>query len=182
MSQEKITSIVIAGLGGQGIVTASDILSGALHRAGHDVKKSEIHGMSQRGGSVSSDIRFGKKVLSPMVPAGTADFLVITEPTQVGPNQHMLAPTGVLITPDDAAYVMERDEENPDPRAEKLLNVALLGVLSAYLDVPDDCWMESMRDILPGKLQAMNIEVFNRARAVETMARLVKDASNIQRR
>lgn len=180
MNTDPITSIVIAGLGGQGIVTASDILSGALHRAGYDVKKSEIHGMSQRGGSVSSDIRFGKKVHSPMVPAGTADYLLIMEPTQVGPNQHMLAPHGILITPDDAAYVIET--ENPDPRAEKLLNVALLGVLSAYLDVPSQCWLDAMHDILPQKLHAMNIEAFNRACAVETITRLVKDASSTQRK
>lgn len=182
MSEDRVISIVIAGIGGQGIITASDILSGALHRAGYDVKKSEIHGMSQRGGSVCSDIRFGKKVLSPMVPVGTADFLVIMEPTQVGPNQHMLSPTGVLITPDDASYVMEQDEDNPDPRAEKLLNVALLGVLSAYVDVPQDCWLGAMRDILPPKLHDMNIEVFNRAYAVESVARLVKDASKPTRR
>lgn len=182
MSPDKITSIVIAGLGGQGIVTASDILSGALHRAGHDVKKSEIHGMSQRGGSVCSDIRFGKKVLSPMVPVGTADYLVIMEPTQVGPNQHMLGPSGVLISPDDAAYVLESNDEPPDPRAEKLMNVALLGVLSAHLDIPASCWQDAIRDILPEKLHEMNIDAFNRACAVETVARLVKDASNPKRR
>ena len=66
----RVTSVVFAGLGGQGVIKASDILADAACRAGHDVKKAEIHGMSQRGGSVSSDVRFGAEVLSPMVPRG----------------------------------------------------------------------------------------------------------------
>ena len=69
---KKTVNVVIAGLGGQGVITASDILSEAAFRSGFEVKKSEIHGMSQRGGSVSSDVRFGEAVLSPMVPAGEA--------------------------------------------------------------------------------------------------------------
>lgn len=185
MSAETVTSIVLAGLGGQGIVTASDILAGALHRQGYDVKKSEIHGMSQRGGSVSSDIRFGQKVFSPMVPSGGADYLVIMEPTQVEPNRHLLNPvTGVLITPTDVAYVnTEADDDGViDSRAAKVLNVALLGVLSAYLEVTDTCWQDAMKAILPASVQAMNVEVFTRARAVERMARVVKEASTPQRR
>jgi len=67
-----VTNVVIAGLGGQGVLKASDILADAAFLAGLDVKKSEIHGMSQRGGSVTSDVRFGRQVLSPMVPAGEA--------------------------------------------------------------------------------------------------------------
>ena len=67
-----VTNVVLAGLGGQGVIKASDILADAALRAGFDVKKAEIHGMSQRGGSVTSDVRFGRKVLSPMVPRGTS--------------------------------------------------------------------------------------------------------------
>jgi len=183
MSVDPVTSVIIAGVGGQGIVTASDILSGALHRHGYDVKKSEIHGMSQRGGSVSSDVRFGKRVLSPMVPAGSADFLVVMEPTQVAPHRHMLREGGVLITPDDAAYILESGDEPPDPRAEKLLNVALLGVLSAHLpQIPGACWLASLRSVLPERLHDINVTAFTRARAVETMARLIADAANPNRR
>jgi len=68
----EVTNIVIAGLGGQGVLKASDIVAEVVFRAGFDVKKSEIHGMSQRGGSVSSDVRFGERVYSPMVPLGEA--------------------------------------------------------------------------------------------------------------
>ncbi len=183
MSDAAITSVVIAGVGGQGIVTAADILAGAAHRHGLDVKKSEIHGMSQRGGSVCSDIRFGPRVLSPMVPVGAANYLVVLEPTQVGPNRHILSKDGILITPDDAAYVLESgDDEGPDPMMEKLVNVALLGVLSAHLDLPESCWLDALRDTLPQRLHDMNIKAFTRARAVETIARLVANESKPNRR
>ena len=89
-SSNNITNIVIAGLGGQGVLKASDILASAVFRAGFDVKKSEIHGMSQRGGSVSSDVRFGKKVFSPMVPPGQADCLVVLSQSQVAVARPML--------------------------------------------------------------------------------------------
>ena len=70
----KVMNIVIAGLGGQGVLTCSDIVADVAFHAGLDVKKSELHGMSQRGGSVSSDVRFGPQVFSPMVPAGRSRF------------------------------------------------------------------------------------------------------------
>src|SRR5512142_2938927 len=95
-----VVNVVIAGLGGQGVIKASDILADAACRAGHDVKKAEVHGMSQRGGSVSSDVRFGPKVHSPMVPFGEADFLVVLAPDQVEVTRPVLRPSGVLIAPD----------------------------------------------------------------------------------
>ncbi|MBR3707962.1 MAG: 2-oxoacid:acceptor oxidoreductase family protein, partial [Lentisphaeria bacterium] len=73
MKNGKVTNVMFAGIGGQGIIRASDMLTEAAFRMGCDVKKSELHGMSQRGGSVSSDVRFGEKVASPMIPAGEAD-------------------------------------------------------------------------------------------------------------
>ena len=76
-TNNKVTNIVVAGLGGQGVLTATDIVADVAVSAGLDVKKSELHGMSQRGGSVSSDVRFGKQVFSPMVPEGEADYLVV---------------------------------------------------------------------------------------------------------
>src|SRR5271166_5574816 len=98
MSQE-VTNIVLAGLGGQGVLRGTDILADVALKAGYDVKKSEIKGMSQRGGSVTGDVRFGDQVFSPMVPTREADFLLVLEPTQVDPHRHMLRPTGVLIVP-----------------------------------------------------------------------------------
>ncbi|HXP61610.1 MAG TPA: indolepyruvate oxidoreductase subunit beta [Dongiaceae bacterium] len=133
----KVTNIVLAGLGGQGVLKGTDILADVALRAGFDVKKSEIKGMSQRGGSVTGDVRFGERVFSPMVPAGETDFLLVLEPTQVAPNQHRLRPGGVLITP--AAVC-------PDALPHKrTLNVALLGALSAQLPLPEELWLASLR-------------------------------------
>ena len=95
----KPTNVIIAGLGGQGVLKASDILADVAFHAGLDVKKSEVHGMSQRGGSVASDVRFGERVFSPMVPEGEGDFLVVIAPDQVDVNRAALAHGGILIDP-----------------------------------------------------------------------------------
>ena len=76
-------NVRFAGLGGTGVIKASDIFADVAFRQGHAVKKAEVHGMSQRGGSVQSDVRFGAEVHSPMIPDGACDFLVVLEPTQV---------------------------------------------------------------------------------------------------
>ena len=150
---EKCVNVVIAGLGGQGIITASDILAEAAFRAGHDVKKSELHGMSQRGGSVSSDVRFGPVVLSPMVPRGEADFLVVLAPDQVEPNRHRLRPGGVLIPPDAV------DESALQNR--RSLAVALLGALSARLrELPEKDFLDALLANLPEKLHEANKQAF----------------------
>ncbi len=133
----KVTNVVVAGLGGQGVLKGTDILADVALRAGYDVKKSEIKGMSQRGGSVTGDVRFGEAVYSPMVPAGEADFLLVLEPTQVTPNRHLVRPEGRIITPDVI------DEKQLPHR--RTLNVALLGALSACLPMPEAVWMESLR-------------------------------------
>ncbi|MFP4192866.1 MAG: 2-oxoacid:acceptor oxidoreductase family protein [Candidatus Hydrogenedentota bacterium] len=165
--RNAVTNIVIAGLGGQGIVTAADILTRAVFAAGHDVKQSEIHGMSQRGGSVSSDVRFGERVHSPMVPARAADFLVITESTQVGPNRHRLKAGGRLITPDAAPFLFKDDDPSGAAKAARMINVALLAVLSAHLDVPEGCWMDAIQECLPPALHEDNRRMFLHARQVE---------------
>ena len=134
---KKVTNVVVAGLGGQGVLKGTDILADVALRAGFDIKKSEIKGMSQRGGSVTGDVRFGQEVFSPMVPSGEADFLLVLEPTQVEPQKHMLRPDGVLITPDavDADRLPNK----------KTLNVALLGALSAHLPMSENQWLASLR-------------------------------------
>ncbi len=154
----RVTSITIAGLGGQGVLKASDIVAGAAFRMGLDVKKSEVHGMSQRGGSVTSDVRFGTSVLSPMVPPGEADFLVLLAADQLEPNRGQLRQGGVLIHPEmvDTAAIANK----------KSLNVALLGVLSAWLDIPEEIWLEAVRANLPEKLYAANVAAFAAGRAI----------------
>ena len=91
---DRVVNVVVAGLGGQGALKASDILADAAFRAGHDVKKAEIHGMSQRGGSVTSDVRFGRHVESPLVTPGEADFLVVLAPSEVEVTLPLLRPGG----------------------------------------------------------------------------------------
>lgn len=147
-----VVNVVVAGLGGQGVIKSSDILAEAAFSAGLDVKKAEVHGMSQRGGSVTSDVRFGPEVLSPMVPPGEADYLVILAPDQVENNRHLLRPDGELIAPD---AVDEGKLAN-----KRSLNVALLGVLSRRLDIPETCWLEAIRANLPAKLHEVNEQAF----------------------
>jgi indolepyruvate ferredoxin oxidoreductase beta subunit len=148
----KVVNVVVAGLGGQGAIKASDILADAAFRAGHDVKKAEIHGMSQRGGSVTSDVRYGPEVLSPMIPRGEADFLVVLAPSEIEVNRPNLRAGGVLIPPDavDEALLANK----------KSLNVALLGALAARLDLPEACWLEAIRAALPERLHALNEKAF----------------------
>ena len=148
----NVVNVVVAGLGGQGVLKASSILADTAFRAGLDVKKSEIHGMSQRGGSVSSDVRFGERVFSPMVPAGEADFLVVLAASQVEVARPVLKAGGVLIHPglvDEARLANKRS-----------LNVALLGVLARQLDLADNLWHAAIRAALPEKLHAANLQAF----------------------
>ena len=154
---KKVTNVVVAGLGGQGVLKASDILADAAFLAGLSVKKSEIHGMSQRGGSVSSDVRFGSEVYSPMVPPGEADYLVILSADQVAPNQHMLAEGGMLIEP---KAIDESKLTN-----KKSLNVAILGVLSSYLDISPEHWRQAIRNALSAKLHEANLQAFEIGRS-----------------
>ena len=148
----SVTNIVVAGLGGQGVLKASDILAELVFRSGMDVKKSEIHGMSQRGGSVSSDVRFGPVVLSPMVPEGEADYLVVTQQDQVAVNVNLLAKNGILIQPSDV--------EQSKLRNKKSLNVALLGVLSIHLNFPEEAWKAAIQHQLPEALHEANLQAF----------------------
>jgi indolepyruvate ferredoxin oxidoreductase beta subunit len=150
--RSDVTNVVLAGLGGQGVLKASDILASVVFKAGLDVKKSEIHGMSQRGGSVSSDVRFGTRVYSPMVPTGEAHFLVVLTPGQVEVARHMLRPDGVLIQP---SQIDESKLAN-----KKSLNVALLGALARHLDIAESVWHAAIQQALPEKLHAANLQAF----------------------
>ena len=160
---KNVTNIVIAGLGGQGVLKGTDILAEVALRAGFDVKKSEIKGMSQRGGSVTGDVRFGDRIFSPMVPAGEADYLVVLEPTQVEPNRHLLRAGGTLITPDAIST-----DQLPNKKA---LNVALLGALSAHLPMAEDLWLHSLQSGFAEKFFADNKKAFLAGRASQAAAK-----------
>ena len=154
----KVTNIVVAGLGGEGVLKASDIIAEVAFRAGLDVKKSEVHGMSQRGGSVTSDVRFGGRVYSPMVPPREANYLLVLSPDQLEPNRWRLAEHGALIVPDAISAGLLRDKRS--------LNVALLGVLSLSLPFPETAWKEAIQRHLPERLHATNLDAFAIGRAV----------------
>ncbi len=156
MKTGKTVNIRIAGLGGMGILKSSQILAEVLFRAGHDVKKAEVHGMSQRGGSVASDIRFGSHILSPMIPDAETDFLLILAPEEIEIHRKALRPGGVLIN------ALSFDQA-PLPN-KKSLNIAMLGTLSCHLDIPLDLWHKTIRDLFPAKLQAVNLEAFEAGR------------------
>lgn len=151
-----VTNIVVAGLGGQGVLKASDIIAGAAFLAGFDVKKSEIHGMSQRGGSVTSDVRFGSRVFSPMVPPGEADFLVLLDAGQQDVVRGILAPHGILVHPGIVEAV-----RLPSRRS---LNVALTGALSARLEIAEEHWLEAVRASFRESLHEANLAAFRAGR------------------
>lgn len=152
-NMDQTTNIVIAGLGGQGVLTAAAILAQAAFGAGARVKKSEVHGMSQRGGSVRSDVRFGQIVLSPMIPDGEADALVVLDETQIELNRHMLRNGGVLLGP-----ALLADVVLPSKRC---VNIALLGALSAALVFPpESAWLDAARSAFSPKAVEANIKAF----------------------
>lgn len=159
---KPVTNVIVAGLGGQGVLKASDVLCDALFHSGFEIKKSEVHGMSQRGGSVGSDVRFGSEVFSPMVPPGEADYLVVIAPDQVEVNRGQLRPGGVLITPDavDANTLPNR----------KSFNIALLGALSVHLPVEQEAWRKAIESNFPEKLHEANYKAFDIGRAAAAKA------------
>jgi indolepyruvate ferredoxin oxidoreductase, beta subunit len=136
-----ITNVILAGLGGQGVLTAAEILAEVAFQAGWDVKKTDVHGLSQRGGPVTSDVRFGTRVHSPRVPAGEADFLVIMADEELESRRADLRPGGTLIEPG-----VLRQAALPHPRTA---NIVLLGVLSGHLDFPLDLWQRALANNVP---------------------------------
>ena len=153
MACNRTTNIIVSGLGGQGVLKVTDILAEALFESGFDVKKSEVHGMSQRGGSVSSEVRFGCRVASPMVPAGECDFLAVLEVSQLEAALVNLREGGVLVTPDD---VPVKELKHP-----KALNTMILGALAAHLPfVSKELWRKCVTAAFPEKLRELNLEMF----------------------
>jgi indolepyruvate ferredoxin oxidoreductase beta subunit len=186
-------SILLAGVGGQGIIRASDMLSVALMQAGYDVKKSEVHGMAQRGGCVSSHVRYSDKVFSPIAMKGGVDLLVSFEKLETLRYLDYLAPTGKIIINDEEVYppsVNMGESEYPSNTIEivnkcvenvkvvaasyladkagdyRMTNTVMLGVLSLYLPVDVNIWEEVLMKSFPGNLAEMNLSAFAMGRNV----------------
>ena len=107
-------SVLFAGVGGQGSILTAKVLVNGLMRAGYDVKMSEVHGMSQRGGSVSSQVRFGEKVYSPFIGRGAADILVAFEKMEAVRYAEFLKPGGIAVIND---FEMPPPQLRPDLRS-----------------------------------------------------------------
>jgi indolepyruvate ferredoxin oxidoreductase, beta subunit len=184
----------MVGVGGQGIILASDILAESLMDAGFDVKKSEVHGMAQRGGSVSSHIRFGKKVFSPLIARRQVDIIYCLEMLEALRSIDFLKPTSMVILNDyrlNPPSVSLGVEQYPEgiydiftryfPRVALIDGVALaqksgnvrtmgiiiLGYLSRYLDVPQDIWESAIRRRVPKKAVDVNLSAFGIGRTTD---------------
>jgi len=159
----ETTNLLLVGIGGQGVLTASEVLSEAAFRQGFDVKKSEVHGMSQRGGGVTSHIRFGRRVDSPLIPTGEADFLVAFHKEEGDKYPYMLKPSGVIIDP-----VLVQADEAALGRA---LNTYLLGVLSQCLPIETSAWLEALKTCIKAQYLESNLKVFHEGRQSESQRR-----------
>lgn len=118
MKDDKVKSILFAGVGGQGILRASDILCEVMMEAGYDVKKSEVHGMAQRGGCVTSHVRYGAKVYSPLAEPGTIETLVSFE--------KMEALRYLKYLSADASIILNTEQINPRPSISGILNILMI--------------------------------------------------------
>ncbi len=190
---KDVWNVLIVGVGGQGIILASDVLGKVAARHGYDVKKNEIHGMAQRGGSVSSHVRFGKTVSSPIIKMGEADVLVSFEQMEtvryfpllasdgkVIVNDHKILPPAVFTGQQDyPAGILDKIKEkvpsalvvDGTAAAKKVgnprtLNVIFLGLLSTYLDIPADVYETMLKENLPPKLVDINLQAFQEGRAL----------------
>jgi len=184
---DKITNILMVGVGGQGVIMASDIASAAALHAGFDAKKSEIHGMSQRGGSVFSHIRFGKEIFSPVIPEGGADILLSLELMETlrwihyaGPltrfvvSWERILPANIDEYPSGAEDEIRRFSPSAvflDPKTliekigdKKFINVSFCGVLARYLDLPDDAWKQAILEHVPAGTFDANWSAFQTGR------------------
>ncbi len=150
---DKVYSVTFGGVGGQGILKASEICGWAAMYAGYHVKKSEVHGMAQRGGSVESHVRFGRQVASPLISAGGADFLVCFHHEEHDRLKAFLKKDGI----DLVKYLDEAKDAIEDPRC---LNTYLVGVLSANLPIGERHWQEAIKAVFKPKIVAVNKKVF----------------------
>ena len=180
-------NIMIVGVGGQGSLLASKLLGHLLLTEGYDVKVSEVHGMSQRGGSVVTYVRFGDKVYSPIIDKGEADFIVSFEKLEAARYVEYLKPDGRIVTNTqevDPMPVITGAMEYPADLVEKMeslgiavdamdclsladqagsskaVNIVLMGRVSKYFDIPEEKWQQAIADCVPEKFVDVNLKAF----------------------
>ncbi len=189
----KAIDFVLAGVGGQGILLSSDILCLVGMIAGYDVKKTDVHGMAQRGGSVISHVRLADHVYSPVVPIGGADVLLGFEKLEACRWLHYLRNDGVAVVNDEAIPTLALESRVPYPDDATILgllqararrvdllpagalatqlgnvrvaNVILLGALSCSLDIPVAVWQRAIAERAPARARELNLRAFELGRA-----------------
>ena len=184
---DKVTNILMVGVGGQGVILASEIVAEVMMRAGFDVKKNEVHGMAQRGGSVNSHVRFGSKVYSPVIKKGEVDILFSFEqletmryldflkedPVILVNNQKIVPPSVTLGTDEYPVNIPELLAEHypqfvlvdaldaaREAGSIKVVNIAFIGFLSRYFDIDVGIWHNTISSMLPSKLVEVNLKAF----------------------
>lgn len=183
-------NILLVGVGGQGIILVSKILTAGLMKAGYDVKMSEVHGMAQRGGSVTTQVRFGEKVYSPIIGKGQADILVSFEKMEAVRWIEYLKPDGIVVVNNyeiPSMPIASGKEEYPEGLIEalqgafktividaakaaeeigniKTQNIVLLGALVKALKLDEIDWEEIIKENIKPKLVEINIKAFNKGK------------------
>lgn len=186
-----VTNVLIAGVGGQGAILASELLALAAIRAGHDVKQGEFHGVAQRGGAVFTHVRFGDRVYSPVARRGDVDYLLALEKLEALRYAHFVKPGGTVIVndheiepirvgdgrpyPDDAidflkskgfnVVAVEATHTAVELGNHRAANVILLGVLAESLDIPEGVWEATLQERIPARLLTLNRAAWERGRA-----------------
>lgn len=183
----KTTSIMIVGVGGQGTLLASRILGNAVINEGFDVKVSEVHGMSQRGGSVVTYVKFGDKVYSPVIDKGEADIILAFEQLEayralpwlkkggkIIVNEQKINPmpviTGAADYPENiieklksvcSVTSLDALELAKEAGSIKTVNVVLIGLLAKTTDIPYESWVKTVQKTVPEKFAEMNLKAFD---------------------
>jgi indolepyruvate ferredoxin oxidoreductase beta subunit len=185
--QDKVTNVLIVGVGGQGTLLTSRIIAQVAVQMGYDVKVSEIHGMAQRGGSVVSQVRYGKKVYSPIISKGEADIILAFEKIEAARWLDYLKPDGMVIINNEKVNplpVMSGKVKYPDEIHEKIAgmlprtvivdatdiavrcgnvraaNVVLVGMLSEAIGIPAEEVEKAITEIVPAKALEVNLQAF----------------------
>lgn len=183
----KTTNVMIVGVGGQGSLLASKLLGTLLVENGYDVKVSEVHGMSQRGGSVVTYVRFGSRVYSPVIEDGEADFIVSFEKIEAARYLNKLSKNGTIIVntqqidpmpviigaasyPENVIQEMKAKDVNVDDinamalaqeaGSAKACNIVLMGRLAKYFDIPKELWLEAIEKCVKPQFVEMNKKAF----------------------
>ncbi|MCI6592124.1 MAG: indolepyruvate oxidoreductase subunit beta [Spirochaetia bacterium] len=190
--ENKVTNIMIVGVGGQGALLASKTLGQVLLDAGYDVKVSEVHGMSQRGGSVVTYVRYGKKVYSPIIDKGQADYIVSFELLEAARYTEYLKEGGLIVVNTqqiEPLPVITGAAKYPENLVEKMtaagfkvdamdclslakeagstksVNIVLMGRLSKYMGFQEEAWLKALEKLVKPQFLEMNKKAFSLGRA-----------------